>query len=249
MTPQILHLHTYFLFPFSIDKQAVLEDHRKIWATHPHWMDGLDAWIGAHNTPAHSPIVAALGPWHRAPYSRFDLDSPAYQDMAFFHTFVRRVFFDTVETSIPAGEREALIRCYTIPLGERGKLWYHGEDGKGRRATVEVTNLHLFLFANGLGILSIGVEATRLSAPKALWINEALRKVYPSSGRQVREGRIPNRLALEIEREGPRTPLVEERFGDGQMVPFLPRLRRPSLPFCTSPTTESKSSSPCSTSG
>ena len=76
------------------------------------------------------------------------------------------------------------------------------EDSKGRAARVEVTDLRLFLFANGIGILSIGVEAFGLGAADALWINESMRKVYPSSGRQVREGRVPSRMAFVVERNG-----------------------------------------------
>jgi len=105
MTPGILHLHTYFLFPFSIDKEAVFGVHPEIWARRPHWTVGLDRWIAAHNSPGNSPIVAKLGPWKHAAYARFDMDSPAYQDMVFFHPFVRRVFFDTADPAGPLGEK------------------------------------------------------------------------------------------------------------------------------------------------
>ncbi len=219
----ILHLHTYFLFPFSIDKQAVLKDHPEIWARHLHWIDGLDEWIAAHAARGASPVVDKLGGWRRSAYTRFDMDSHAYQDMVFFHPFVRRVFFDTTEASGETGEKESLLRCYRIPLAGK-KLWYEAEDNRGRRATVEVTDLRLFLFANGLGILSIGVEAFRLPAAEALWINESMRKVYPSSGRQVREGRIPNRMTFTLEQDGARELLVEERFETGEMIGFLPPL-------------------------
>ncbi|MEK7403836.1 MAG: hypothetical protein AAB225_01890 [Acidobacteriota bacterium] len=221
----ILHLHTYFLFPFSIDKQAVLKDHPEIWARHQHWIDGLDEWITAHAAPGASPVSDKLGGWRRAAYTRFDMDSPAYQDMVFFHPFVRRVFFDTTEESGEAGEKESLLRCYRIPLAGK-KLWYEAEDNKGRRATVEVTDLRLFLFANGIGVLSIGVEAFRLPVTEALWINESMRKVYPSSGRQVREGRIPNRMTFVLEQNGAREVLVEEKFETGEMIGFLPPLAR-----------------------
>jgi len=116
------------------------------------------------------------------------------------------------------------LRCYTIPLPEGTKVWFEGADAKGRQARVEVTDLRLFLFANGIGILSIGVEAFRIPAAQALWINEALRKVYPSSGRQIREGRIPNRMALVVEREGTCELIVEETFQEGAMVGFQPPL-------------------------
>ena len=222
MSPDLLHLHTYFLFPFSIDKQAVLEDHRDLWAKYPRWIDGLDEWIAVHRTRASSTVAQRLGPWRRAAYSRFDLDSPAYQDMVFFHPIVRRVFFDTTDAA--GGEKEALLRCYTIPVGSDGTIWLEAEDKKGRGARVQITELRLFLFANGIGILSIGVEAFHISAADALWINESLRKVYPSSGRQLREARVPDRLTIAVERGGVREVVAEERFEKGDMIGFLPPL-------------------------
>jgi hypothetical protein len=223
-SPEILHLHTYFLFPFSIDKKVVTENHGPLWSRFQHWIDGLDHWIGAHPTDS-SPVSKRLGPWRRAAYSRFDFNSAAYQDMVFFHPIVRRVFFDT--TDVLGVEKESLLRCYNIPLGgEKGRLWLVAQDRKQRSAEVEVTDLRLFLFANGIGILSIGVEAFHLSTAQALWINESLRKVYPSSGRQVREGRIPNRVALALERDGQKEVIVEEDFSEGTMSGFLPPLSR-----------------------
>ena len=226
MGPEILHLHTYFLFPFSIDKQAVLEDHADLWAKHRHWMDGLDRWVATPPSGDSSPVFDLLGPWRRSPYTRFDMDSPAYQDMVFFHPFVRRVFFDAADSAVAPGEKESLLRCYSIPLGEGKKVWFHAADQKQRSAAAEVTNLQLFLFANGIGILSLGVEATHVPVAQALWINEMLRKVYPSSGRQVREGRIPDRMALELERDGERRLLAEERFTEGKMIGVLPPLAK-----------------------
>ncbi|MFB3924143.1 MAG: hypothetical protein ACE145_20670 [Terriglobia bacterium] len=226
MAPQILHLHTYFFFPFSIDKQAVLKIHRDIWVHHPHWIEGLDSWLAAHGSRAGAPMVERLGRWQRAAYTRFDMDSQAYQDMVFFHPFVRRVFFDTIDTEAAVGEKEALLRCYTIPIPPGSKLWFEAEDQKGRSATVEVTDLRLFMFANGIGILSIGVESLHLTAAEALWINESMRKVYPSSGRQVRESRICRRMALIVERDGAREPLIDERFESGEMKGFHPPLSK-----------------------
>lgn len=225
MTPptsvQALHLHTYFLFPFSLDKQAVVEHHPGPWAGCPRWIDGLDQWIAAHQVRGASPVVEKVGAWQRAAYTRFDMDSPAYQDMVFFHPFVRRVFFDTTETS----GGESLLRCYQLPLNGK-KLFYEAEDARGRGASVEVTDLRLFLFANGIGILSIGVEAASLPMASALWVNETMRKVYPSSGRQVREGRFPSRMALVVEHGGVRETVTEERFTSGAMIGFLPPLSK-----------------------
>lgn len=175
MAPGILHLHTHFLFPFSIDKQTVLEDHKDIWAKNRRWIDGLDEWLAAHREEGRPSVAGTLGPWRRAAYTRFDADSPAYQDMVFFHPIVRRVFFDTADESGASGEHESLLRCYQIPIPEGSRVWFEAEDLKGRQAGVEVTDLRLFLFANGIGILSIGVEAARLSVTDALWINETMR--------------------------------------------------------------------------
>ncbi|HUQ91496.1 MAG TPA: CorA family divalent cation transporter, partial [Bryobacteraceae bacterium] len=144
-------------------------------------------------------------------------------DMVFFHPFVRRVFFDTAGASASG---ESLLRCYHIPL-EGKRLCFEAEDIKGRSAKTDVTDLRLFLFANGIGILSIGVEAFRISASEALWINETMRKVYPSSSRQIRESRFPSRLAYTLERDAEIHTVVEERFQDcGGMNGFLPPLSK-----------------------
>jgi len=224
-TMELLHLHTYFHFPFSIDKITVVQNHRQLWSGYTHWIDGLDEWINAHHDGRQSPLDQ-LGRWRRAPYQRFDLESAAYQDMVFFHPYVRRVFFDTGEVTIPAEEREALLCCYSIPITGGKRLWFHAEDVKGRSASVQVTDLRLFLFANGLGILSIGVEAFNIPTREALWINEAFRKVYPSSGRQIREGRIPSRMQLILEQDGNRQVIAEEDFKKGALIGYLPPLAR-----------------------
>ncbi|MEN6533268.1 MAG: CorA family divalent cation transporter [Bryobacteraceae bacterium] len=220
MPAGLLHLHTYFLLPFSIDKQAILEDHRDIWTKYTRWIDGLDEWVAVHHDT--SAVATRLGAWKRSAYTRFDLDSPAYQDMVFFHPIVRRVFFDTCDAF--GGEKESLLRCYTIPIPAGESVWLEAEDKKGRCAKVQITDLRLFLFANGIGILSIGVEAFHLPAADALWINESLRKVYPSSGRQLRESRIPSRLTLAVERNGSREVVAEEHFEKCDMIGFLPPL-------------------------
>jgi hypothetical protein len=226
MTPQVNHLHTYFFFPFTIDKEAVLSVHSGIWANHAHWIDGLDEWLGAHGSRPGAPVVERLGRWQRSAYAQFDMNSPAYQDMVFFHPFVRRIFFDTIQPPAAAGAKEALLRCYTMPIPEGSKLWFLGSDQKGRGAKVEVTDLRLFMFANGIGILSIGIEAVRLSAAEALWINESLRKIYPSSGRQLREARACNRMAFVLEKEGREEVIAEERFESGEIKDFHPPLAR-----------------------
>ena len=198
----------------------MLQHHGSVWHGR-YWIDGLDDWINAHHVQD-SPVAAHIGRWQRASYTQFDLESRAYQDMIFFHPFVRRIFFDTAGVGASDNEVEALLRCYHIPLSEKNKLFFTAEDLKGREAELEVTDLRLFLFANGLGILAIGVEAFDLPVQKALWINEMMRKVYPSSGRQLREGRSPSRLALSVETPYGRTQVLESTFEDSAMIGFLP---------------------------
>ncbi|MEO8096827.1 MAG: hypothetical protein ABI811_03950 [Acidobacteriota bacterium] len=217
MPARAQHLHTYFLFPFSIDKEGVRETHGHIWKDTTRWIDGLDEWLASHKPPYLDLI------WKRSPYTHFDLNSRAYQDMIFFHPIVRRVFFDTTGQ---AGSREALLRCYTMKPAVGAKLFYECEDNKGRAASVEITDLRLFLFANGIGILSIGVEAFNLPMKEALWINESMRKVYPSSARQIREGRSPSKSSLVLLQNGQRTRLAEETAETGVMVGFQPPLAR-----------------------
>lgn len=223
---ELAHFHTYFLFPFSIDKVTVVENHRALWSRYTHWIDGLDAWIAEHPGERSSAISVQLGTWRRDPYVRFDLESEAYQDMVFFHPYVRRVFFDTSDALATEATKEALLRCYTIPIEGGKKLWFRAEDVKGRSATIQVTDLRMFLFANGVGILSIGVEAHDIRIADALWINEAFRKVYPTSGRQIREGRIPSRVQLVLEENGTMAVLAQQEFKKGGMSGFLPPLAR-----------------------
>lgn len=226
MSVGIQHLHTYFLFPFSIDKQSVVQDHAEVFSKYPHWIDGLDEWLLTHRSDGCSGIVQALGPWRRSAYMRFDLDSQAYQDMVFFHPYVRRVFFDARDENPDNDDSESLMRCYTMQPPEGAQLYFEASDGRGRSARCEVTDLRLFLMANGIGILSIGVEAFHLSDQDALWINEAMRKVYPSSGRQVRESRVPNRSAFTVESDGKGVTIAEEHFQTGEMHGFLPPLSK-----------------------
>jgi len=218
--PVIQHLHTYFLFSFAVDRGEVLKHHGNVWQGR-YWIDGLDDWINAHHVQD-SPIIANIGRWQRASYTQFDLESPAYQDMIFFHPFVRRIFFDTAGVGASDNEVEALLRCYQIPLSQENKLFFMAEDLREREAELEVTDLRLFLFANGIGILAIGVEAFDMPVSKALWVNEMMRKVYPSSGRQLREGRSPSRVTLSVETPYGRTQVVESTFEDSAMIGFLP---------------------------
>ena len=139
----------------------------------------------------------------------------------FFHPFVRRAFFDTGDSN---AEHEALIHRYVIHAPAGTRLYYEAEDGGGVSARVEVTDLRLLMFANGVGILTIGVEANNISYAHALWINEMMRKIYPSSGHQIQTGRIPNRLALVLESGAERRTVAEERWQSGRGLGYRPQL-------------------------
>lgn len=227
-TPEVLplvsHLHTFFLFPFSIDKDAVRSDHGEIWRNCPLWVDGIDAWIGAHG--GSDLITAKLGRWKRAAYTSFDIESPAYQDMVFFHPFVRRVFFDTLGMADPKDEAESLLRFYTLDIPDNVRVIYQVEDSRGKKISAEVTALRLMMFANGIGILSLSVECMDIPGSQALWINEMMRKVYPSSGRQLREGRMPRRQALILEEKDVCTKLVEENWERPSIANYQPPLSK-----------------------
>jgi hypothetical protein len=219
-TTQLLNLHTYFLFPFAIDKAAVMSANQQFWSGGSDWLAGLDGWIAS----ATSERRPALGGWWRSAYDRFDLSSAAYQDMVFLHPLVRRVFFDSRNIDSATGARQALLRCYAMQLDRAQPLMWAIEDARGRAATADITDLRLFLFANGVAILSIGVERSDLSASEALYLNEMIRKLFPSSDRQRREGRIPMRSSLVRRRGGREETIVCETFDTGNIVEFHPPL-------------------------
>jgi hypothetical protein len=104
------------------------------------------------------------------------------------------------------------------------RLFYEAEDNGGGSAKVEITDLRLMMFANGIAILAIGVEAYDLKYADALWINEMMRKIYPSSGRQIETARIPNRLALVRETSEGRHVIAEERWENTGNADLRPRL-------------------------
>lgn len=217
---RISHLHTYFLFPFAVNSERVIARNPQFWRKAVHWLDGFEEWIkicSGHE----SRVPRLLGRWQRHSYDRFELDSEAYQDMVFFHPFVRHVFFDTQTKK--AGPNLALIRCYALPL-EGKQVFLEANDEQGRPLAVQVTELRLFIFANGMGILSVGVQATDVALDEALWINEQMRKVYPSSGRQIREGRAPSEFRLTL--RGPAGPQVVagDNFQGATMIGFEPPL-------------------------
>lgn len=223
MSRQVLHLHTYFLFPFVIEREVVADAHPEHWRDQRTWIDGVDEFVQAESgAAARTPLVEHLGPWRRVSYGQFDQDSPAYQDMVFFHPFVRRVFFDVKAACDATGEQETMVRCYEMPLPAAGKVQWTASVPNRRQVTVDVTDLRLFLFANGVGILSVGVEKFDLPFGEALWVNEMMRKVYPTSGRQRREGRIPHLSRMHLGN----TTLTEETFEGGALVSFQPPLTR-----------------------
>ena len=213
----VLQLETYFLFPFVIDKEVVASAHPDFWPPLRSWIDGLDDWLRSENCATEAPIRARLGGWRRASYTTFDLDSSAYQDMVFFHPFVRRVFFDTKTT-----DQATLLRVYEVLLPETLPLLWEAHDVRGRSCSVPITDLRLFLFANGVGILSIGAERKDCTVREALWMNEMMRKVYPTSGRQRREGRVPALSRLAVGEE----TLAHETFESGAIAQFQPPLSK-----------------------
>jgi hypothetical protein len=216
---KLLHLHTYFMFPFAIDKAKVMKANPGLWPAGAEWLTCLDGWIAS----AAAQRKPALGGWRRSAYDRFDISSAAYQDMVFFHPFVRRVFFDS-RNEEGASTREALMRCYSAPIDRDRPLTWKIDDARGRTAHADVTDLRLFLFANGIGLLSIGVERTDIPAAEALYLNEMMRKVFPSSDRQRREGRIALRSQLLRQSGGRQEVVATESFEGGGLVDFDPPL-------------------------
>ncbi|HEY1950832.1 MAG TPA: CorA family divalent cation transporter [Bryobacteraceae bacterium] len=223
MKANVEQLHTYFLFPFSIDQDAVMEDHAKIWTQRQHWFGNLDTWVTQHVACEYEAVAKELGGWRRCSHQRFDLGSSAYQDMVFFHPFVRQIFFDTGDHN---QDHDALLRCYSITLPPNRRLLYDAEDVHGHSASAAVTDLRLSLFANGVSILTIGIQAADLTYTHTLWMNEMMRKIYPSSDRQLASGRMPNRVALVLEENSERRVLVEEKFEDCGLMGFRPRLSK-----------------------
>ncbi|HZD33554.1 MAG TPA: hypothetical protein VE779_18055 [Candidatus Angelobacter sp.] len=214
---------TYFLFPFALDREAIQEDHPQAWPGKTRWIDGLDSWIAGESGRSASKGVSRLGVWKRSTYSRFDIDSPAYADLLFFNSIVRHVFFDT-NIGRSSDDQENQLRCYTIGLNPAAKLWFAGTDALGGSGRAQVTDLRLYLSAQGTGILSIGVEAETMDSAQALWINRRLRKLYPVDASSISEGRTPNWLGLRLEEAATTETICEERFDDLKLVGFYPPL-------------------------
>src|SRR5271166_5719503 len=170
-----------------------MEEHPEIWRGAQAWFEKLDLWVTGHTVAEYQSAAAQLGGWKRQPENSLDFHSHTYEDMMFFHPFIREAFFDS---GISNPDHEGLVRRYVINAEPGSRLFYEAEDGGGDSAKVEITDLRLLMFANGIGILTIGVEANNITYSQALWINEMMRKIYPSSGGQIQTARIPNRLAL-----------------------------------------------------
>jgi hypothetical protein len=216
-------LHTYFLFPFALDREAIQEDHPEAWPGRTRWIDGLDAWIASESGAHESCGIARLGRWKRASYATFDVQSPAYSDLLFFNPVVRRVFFDT-NIGHSTGDEENQLRCYSIEISAGSRLWFEGSDALGRGGRAEVKDLRLYLSAQGLGVLSIGIATGAIAPAQALWLNRRLRKLYPVDAESIREGRTPNRVALLLDDGQQTTTLCEERFEHQKMVGLYPPL-------------------------
>lgn len=221
MSADVLHFHTFFLFPFSVDQAAVIEGHPEIWRNEQNWFEKLDHWVTGHFVDEFASAVHRLGGWRSDPDTQFDIGSSAYQDMVFFHPFVRRAFFHLTNSD---HEHEALMHRYALQPAEGSRLLYQAETGTGYAVTVEVTGLRLYMFGNGIGILEIGLEGRDILFTDALWINEMMRKIYPSSRHQIETGRIPSRMALVLDNGSERLVLAEERWEKSGLTAFRPRL-------------------------
>jgi hypothetical protein len=221
-SPSFECVNTYFLFPFALDKEAIQEDHPEAWPERTRWIDGLDSWVTGDKHPL-SQGMNLLGRWKRASYSRFDVESPAYADLLFFNSIVRHVFFDT-NIGRQADEQENQLRCYAININTPRRLWFEGSDAFGFRARAEVTDLRLFLSAQGIGVFSLGIAMGEVDASQALWMNRRLRKLYPVDAESVREGRTPSWLVLRLENGGQMETVAEEKFDSPAMVGFYPPL-------------------------
>ena len=205
---EVLHLHTYFLFPIAIDQDAVMDEHPEIWRGSSSGLRSSTCWF---------PATWCLD-MNRRPRSWADgIAAPSSVDLECAYLPGHDVFSPICTARVfryrdANAEHEALTHRYVIhpPAGTR--LCYEAEDDGGSAARVEVTDLRLLMFANGVGILTMGVEARELSYAQALWINEMMRKIYPSSSHQIQTGRIPNRLALALETGAERYTVAEERL-------------------------------------
>lgn len=143
--------------------------------------------------------------------------------MLYFHSIVRHVFFDSTIGRHP-DDQENQLRCYTMQVPTPDRLWLEGSDALGRGARVEIDDLRLYLSAQGIGVLSLGVTAESIPASTALWINRRLRKLYPLDSSSLAQGRTPNWLALRLQRGSEFETLCEERFEKPAMVGFYPPL-------------------------
>jgi hypothetical protein len=189
----VAHLHTRFLFPFSIDVEEVKAGNPAIWRSRRPWIEGLDELVCSGLARNDGAVARHVGSWTRLTHGRFDLESPTYQNLVFFHTFVRRVFFD-LPGQPPTPGHDSLVRSYELPIPVDSGLRYHVQDMSGASEEAQVESISLALFANGIGILTIGVEAFDIPVSRALWINEMMRKVYWADYRnavipkKIREG-------------------------------------------------------------
>ncbi len=136
---------------------------------------------------------------------------------------MRHVFFDTNIGRQP-DEQENQLRCYTIELDASTAFWLEGADAVGGSGKAQIQDLRLFLSAQGIGILSIGVSMSGMDAASGLWINRRLRKLYPADADGVRQGRTPNYVALRRESSAGSETICEERFEGQSMIGFYPPL-------------------------
>jgi hypothetical protein len=70
-----------------------MEEPPEIWRESEPWFEKLDHWITGHVVPEYASAASRWGSWQRHPESSIDFHSLAYEDMMFFHPFIRKAFF------------------------------------------------------------------------------------------------------------------------------------------------------------
>jgi hypothetical protein len=93
-----------------------MEEHPEIWSESQPWFEKLDLWVTGHVVPEYAYAVAQLGGWQRHPDNCLDFHSSAYEDMMFFHPFVRKAFFDTGDSD-PRTRSACPSICYSRKTG------------------------------------------------------------------------------------------------------------------------------------
>src|SRR3974390_2397664 len=111
----VAHIHTKFLFPFSTDVEEVKAANPAIWRSGRRWIEGLDELVCSGPARSDGTVARLLGGWTRVTHGRVHRESQSYQNLVFFHPFVRRVFFDLPGQPTRPG-RDSLVRSNQLPI-------------------------------------------------------------------------------------------------------------------------------------